>query len=626
MSTWIKEVTIRGMRKVDNATYSFTPQSNYILGNNGTGKSTILNAIQLAILGYIPGQSKKKKDIMANANGNHLEVSCTLVTPEGDVVLTRAWTVIKSTVTGGNLEVSPDVDIEQFISEVELPIFNFNELCSMSANAQKDYFIQLMKDFSSTDLDVMRAIETKLGQLSIPDTWLQDNKEEFLQQLKQCWNTIVDREEPLNEAIASFNAQLKSKLSVEKESVKRSEKFLQELIHYDDVDVAESEEVVLAKIKDIKDQLAANQIYQQAWNRHQSLLKRMATYSEFEGLSSLEDSPEFSQIKDDIESTQRKYDEASKKYRELSDALKLKRDKINQYELQLAEWNTVIESKGVCPYSKETCKTISTEIEKLAKKYETLHAEVSKLTAETRKLEEEWQNCNDVSMQSYHAHGVAESALSRLKAQWEAYQSLKSETDDIPKDPGYDEDQLNAQLAQYETTLDKIRKNQVYEELYSSGVAQKSTSEMTIEVLKELVKLTGANGLQASSANAGFDALKSSITKYLKEFLGSDVTADMCLQQTSNSFSFGISRDGKYIPYANLSTGEQCLYMLAFACAIFEYSNTPLRVILLDDMLDHLDSSNITNAFEAMKSIPGVQFICAGVINCTVKDTFVITI
>ena len=80
MSTWIKEVTIRGMRKVNNATYSFTPQSNYILGNNGTGKSTILNAIQLAILGYIPGQSKKKKDIMANANGNHLEVSCTLAT------------------------------------------------------------------------------------------------------------------------------------------------------------------------------------------------------------------------------------------------------------------------------------------------------------------------------------------------------------------------------------------------------------------------------------------------------------------------------------------------------------------------------------------------------------------
>ena len=147
MSTWIKEVTIRGMRKVDNATYSFTPQSNYILGNNGTGKSTVLNAIQLAILGYIPGQSKKKKDIMANANGNHLEVSCTLVTPEGDVVLTRAWTVIKSTVTGGNLEVSPDVDIEQFISEVELPIFNFNELCSMSANAQKDYFIQTEAPF-----------------------------------------------------------------------------------------------------------------------------------------------------------------------------------------------------------------------------------------------------------------------------------------------------------------------------------------------------------------------------------------------------------------------------------------------------------------------------------------------
>lgn len=626
MSISIKQVTIRGMRKVDNATYSFTPQSNYILGNNGTGKSTILNAIQLAILGYIPGQSKKKKDIMANANGNHLEVSCTLATPEGDVVLTRAWTTIKSTVTGGNLEISPDIDIAPLVSEVELPIFNFNELCSMSANAQKDYFIQLMKDFSSTDVDVMQAVEAKIDKLQIPDQWLQENKEEFIQQLKQCWDRIVDEELPLSESIAKFNTEIKSKLSVEKESVKRSEKFLQELVHYDDIDVAESEEAILSKIQDIKDQLAAQQFYLQSWNRYQSLLKRMSAYPEFEGLSALEDSPDLSQIKDDIDSTQRSYDKACETYRELSDELKLKRDKIHQYELQLAEWHTVIESKGVCPYSKETCKTISAEIENLSKKYEALNAKVVKLTAETRKLEETWENCNDVVKQSYEAHAAAESALSRLNAQWKAYQGLKSVTDDIPKDPGYDEDKLNAHLSQYETTLSKIRKNQVYEELYSSGIAQKATSEMTIEVLKEMVKLTGANGLQASSADDGFDALKSSITKYLKEFLGSDVVADMCLQSASNSFSFGISRSNNYIPYANLSTGEQCLYMLAFACAIFEYSNTPLRVILLDDMLDHLDSDNITKAFDAMKSMHDIQFICAGVINCTVKDTFVIII
>ena len=59
----IKSVEIKGMRNVVHKTYEFDDVT-YLVGPNGAGKSTVLNAIQLALLGYIPGTEKRNSSIM----------------------------------------------------------------------------------------------------------------------------------------------------------------------------------------------------------------------------------------------------------------------------------------------------------------------------------------------------------------------------------------------------------------------------------------------------------------------------------------------------------------------------------------------------------------------------------
>ena len=65
----ISSVTIEGMHKLGQPKkYTFNNLT-YLYGPNGSGKSTVLEAIQLALLGYIPGMNKKNDYYAKSSNG-----------------------------------------------------------------------------------------------------------------------------------------------------------------------------------------------------------------------------------------------------------------------------------------------------------------------------------------------------------------------------------------------------------------------------------------------------------------------------------------------------------------------------------------------------------------------------
>ena len=122
----VKSIEIEGFHNVDKKTYNFK-DINYIKGPNGSGKSTILQAIQLAILGYIPGTNKTKEAIFKHANGKILAVSVVL---EGEetVKISRVWSGTGSTISSVlDIEPKDKYDITQLVSDIELPIFDFSD-------------------------------------------------------------------------------------------------------------------------------------------------------------------------------------------------------------------------------------------------------------------------------------------------------------------------------------------------------------------------------------------------------------------------------------------------------------------------------------------------------------------
>ena len=133
----IKSIYIDGLHNAIAKTYNFN-QITYLHGRNGVGKSTILNAIQFALLGYIPGTSKTKTAILRHSKNDSIVVKLVLDDDGKEIKLTRILTTNINSVS-----IEPEgYDIASVTADLELPIFNFNEFVGQTANKLKDYFIQ----------------------------------------------------------------------------------------------------------------------------------------------------------------------------------------------------------------------------------------------------------------------------------------------------------------------------------------------------------------------------------------------------------------------------------------------------------------------------------------------------
>ena len=62
-----------------------------------------------------------------------------------------------------------------------------------------------------------------------------------------------------------------------------------------------------------------------------------------------------------------------------------------------------------------------------------------------------------------------------------------------------------------------------------------------------------------------------------------------------------------------LSSGEKCLFTLALLMSIARFSDSDLKLIMIDDLFDHLDDANIDRVFESLLNVSDMQLIFAGV-------------
>ena len=635
----IGSVTVEGLRGTRRRTYHFD-QATYLHGPNGSGKSTVLNAVQLALLGYIPGTAKKPADIMAHANGPEIRVSVDLLQDDGNVItVTRS---VKRKGAGATMSVSinPDVDLDKLFGDSKLPIFDWSEFTSMTSNKLKDWFIGFVPGMND-EVDWKSELE---GCVDYNLTYNKSILQEYTDKLSSIPSeSAVDQ-------VAQANKLLKSDRSYVKGVLDEKESTLASLVHFDVSDVSDkesAERAVSEAQSNLDDALTARDITSATLQR---LVQRKAEYdsavSKYNGVTSSVPSEKEAHDKecqlrvtcDTVDKLSTEWDNLENERVELSNKGSDLSDKIGKIESRVAELSRVTNSDGTCPYTSSSCRTIADLKDKYLEELESLKVDRSKIINERNevytsiKLVEAQQDERDskIAANNELKHSL-ESWLQSYRNKVELVKSLSvPNADDNVSDNklARAQSELNEANSFVETCtaeLQKAKNALSNASMIEALTKDKYTFQEKYDVLNAWVKLTDSNGLQSTLSSGGFDVLESNLSKEVERVFGSGTKCKFNVTNKANSFSFGIVRNDTYIPYNLLSTGEKTLFAFALMLYVAQNSGSDLKVVMMDDFFDHLDSDRFASLMDAVKSDLGdVQIVMAGVVPC--ESDFVSTV
>lgn len=589
----IKKVTIEGMHNVKSATYDFNKLT-YLHGKNGAGKSTVMEAIQLALLGYIPGKGKTKELIFRHANSHTMAITLVLINNETneEITIIRTWKQSPKGISS-DVKILPVTYVEEnlkhWVSNIELPIFNFNEFVGMTANKLKDWFISF-----------------------IPKEEAEVNWEEVL--TKHVQGNYFFNEKTLKEVLANLgnpdagvdgvrqvNSYLKQLLSFKKTELDRVASTIQSLVFYDDIDGVDNETELMRQRSELIQQ--RDMVTRWISTESQNIRVKEQLANCITSADSLIEDAEYIELK------QRISDRQDEIYA-LNDTITSHSVAIANMQAEMKEKQRIINGRGICPYSNNECESVKATIAVYVEDVKALEMSIadSKKIISQAKMDEDCLNrVNNADVTKMHQIQSVYDQKNRLTA-------LLVDNFDI--DRNWLEIDFESLIANIDNTIVKIRANAKYNQLIETLTQQKYQIELDIECVKAWAKLTDANGMQSQMMSNPFDKFAESIDKYLKYTMGEDIHAAFYIVEKANSFSFGITRNGDYVPFDLLSSGEKCLYTLALMMAINLNCTDYVSVIMVDDLLDHLDDDNIDKLFDSLVEVPNTQFIFAGV-----KDT-----
>ena len=627
----IGSVTIEGLRGTRRRTYNFN-QATYLHGPNGSGKSTVLNAVQLALLGYIPGTAKKPADIMAHANGPEIRVSVDLVKDDGNVITVTRSVKRKGTGATMSVSVSPDVDLDKLLGESKLPIFDWSEFTSMTSNKLKDWFIGFvpgMNDEVDWKSELESSVEYNL-------TYNKSIVQEYTDKL-----SAIPAESAVDQ-VAQANKLLKSDRSYVKGVLDEKESTLAGLVHFDVSDVSDkesAERAVSEAQSNLDDALTARDLTSAALQR---LVQRKAKYdsevSKYDSVTrsvpsekeAYDKECQLHSVCDTVDKLSTEWDKLESERVELSHKGSDLSDKIGKIESRVTELTRVTSSDGTCPYTSSSCRTIVDLKDKYLEELESLKADRSKLINERNevytsiKLVEAKQDERDAKINSGNELlRSLESWLQSYRDKIELVKSLSApNSDDNVSDSQIAQaqaqlDEANSLVETHTTELQKAKDALSNAYMIESLTRDKYTFQEKYDILNSWVKLTDSNGLQSTLSCGGFETLETNLSKEVERVFGAGTKCKFNVTNKANSFSFGIVRNDTYIPYNLLSTGEKTLFAFALMLYVAQNSGSELKVVMMDDFFDHLDSERFASLMEAVKSdLEDVQIIMAGVVPC----------
>ena len=595
----IKSIYIDGLHNAVNKTYEFGDIV-YIFGNNGIGKSTILQGIQLALLGYIPGTAKNSKEaLLRHSPTGAIEVKLVMRADDNSEVIVQ-----RNINRNGNFKtISPEIyDISTVIDDLELPIFNFNEFVGQTANKLKDYFIKKILPTTDGELDWNQILTDAVADLHFQDREVIISR--GLSVLGNLGGCALDQ-------VVAANTRFKEEQSFNKSELQRLQNTIDSLIYYDDY-------IGPTNIDDINTQLFVAQALRDQLIKYEAAVSATKTLDiDIHTLQQRIDSLGGDTAYD---AACQKMPELTKKVGDLSVWISNKQAILSELSAEEKANNLIIQGNGICPYTKSHCEEISATIESLEARNSEITTKIAELSDEVGKANFELYTNNS----KFQEYSELTKNIQNIR---EHIKTLEGMRKDIPDKPNTDKTvfDLDQEIVALTSSKEKLQANIKYNETIDAITKMKYDAEIYGNALSAWVKKTDTNGLQTDLMVKPFSELADTMTQYIQQMYGrTDITAHFNLSSKANSFSFGLIREGVYIPYDLLSSGEKCLYSLALMICIVNNNKSLLKVLLCDDMFDHLDQNAIESTFATLKEINDIQFIFAGVKYCAnAKDVMI---
>lgn len=604
----IKSVTIKGMHNVDSKHYDINDIT-YFNGPNGSGKSTVLQAIQYALLGYIPGTNKRTSSIFEHANNDMLSVKLIL---DDDGTLISIERSMRESLNKRSVETSividPDTyDIASIISDIELPIFNFDEFLDMTPNKMKEWFVRFLPKY-----EVVINWRTEMTSYLL-SKGVENINEKIVDEALCLVNNINGED-----CIKKVNDSFKSELSIMKKEKERLESTIQSLIYYDDVDDTADVEEIKRELDNIKARIHDNELsrarYQYVKLHNDGIDEALTKFSDLKH-DTFSDDENYKKFLKKLRSTEKSIENCTTKFEQYVANQLAIREAITKIKSEIDFKLEILEGKGVCPYTNVACKDVAKILDSYREDIEESKTKKASLEKDLKdsKMNAEIELTNTDEFKA--TKRKYEENLTSIEERYRERDLLKSRYQEYPDyDPNFDTDAENQLVQSLNDTLIKLSANEKYQNMIDKLTSDKFDLDTSIEYYKHWVNMTGINGMQTdTSSKSPFYILGDTMDKYITKFFGDSCCSDFGLSEKSNSFSLYLNRDGTIIPFNLLSSGEKCMYSLALMLSLVQLSDCKLKLVLVDDLLDHLDDENIEIIFSTLESVKDIQMIFAGV-------------
>ena len=652
-----------------------------ITGHNGAGKTTRMQALSLAILGYVPGMDKKNSAVF-ELSSNPEKMSVGLVTD--DLEFSRTFTRKEKLNNDGTTDTTFSQKIELSPSEGEstntqkeariktvmgnFPVMlDFNAFISMSDMQQRDFIYSLS---GQTDLWDREYIINRVKEYLLTDQLQENNPDmyeimvENVDDVISCYNKKLDMSKGILAMVERAKTQRNywnqekqkadgaaQKLAEMKNRHRNTDRDLTENIAKKEALEKEKEEL----IGQIATYGARNQSYKAAQVEIADLEEKLEAQQNVDVermVKALQDdikeNPYVQQIEDLEEkltawkAESAKYDHLLADKAEIDAGIKITRKMISDLEKNTGK--CAINPNIPCTadfthYIEEYEETLTEwinkkmDLDEQIEKFETLkefiiaaQEDQDRAIHEKNRIEKE-NAAILAEIEKIRSTNFDESN-SFIK---ERIETLKKQLDDNPyvdlEPYELKKEALTGNIAALQAEIDEQRKVRTTLASIRENMIDSSEAAYQLLTWKQIVEVLGQKGIQGEIVKQMLDPIRDAVSEKLRGLQADDGSTprEFYFKTTNDNgketFTFGwIGADGE-IPFDALSQGEQMLLLTALMVVIIEKNNPPVKVLAIDNV-NHLDRGNVQRIVTGLKTIGATMdnIILAGVIDTASLD------